>query len=118
MENIFVRYIGRMLIVCMSAFPFSSYAGMIGTDEVLAAVQAQGARGKLRDFVGRGEMRTQLQSLGISPDVAQARVSAMTDAEVARVVGQVNSLPAGGDSSWAIAAVLLVVGLVWYYWVK
>jgi hypothetical protein len=118
MKNIFVRYICRILIVCMGAFPFSTYAGMVGTNEVVAAVQAQGARDKVRDFVGRNEVGNQLQNLGISPTAAQARVSAMTDAEVASVAGQIDSLPAGGTSGWAIFAVLLIIGLVWYYWVK
>lgn len=108
----------RVLIVCMGAFPFGSYAGMVGTNEVVAAVQAQGARDKLSGFVGRSEVSNQLQSLGISPAAAQARVSAMTDTEVASVVGQIDSLPAGGSSGWAIFAVLVIIGLVWYYWVK
>ncbi len=118
MKNIFVRNICRMLIVCMGAFPFGTYAGMVGTNEVVAAVQAQGARDTLRNFVGRTEVRNQLQNLGISPSAAQARVSAMTDAEVASVAGQIDSLPAGGSSGWAIVAALLVIGLIWYYWVK
>ena len=118
MKNIFARYICRMLIVCMASFPFSTYASMVSTDQVVAAVQAQGARDKLRDFVGRNEVRNQLQSLGISSTAAQARVGAMTDAEVASVVGQIDSLPAGGTSGWAIVGVLLVIGLIWYYWVK
>jgi hypothetical protein len=119
MKNIFVRYICRILIVCMGAFPFSTYAGMVGTNEVVAAVQTQGARDKVRDFVGRIEVGNQLQNLGISPTAAQARVGAMTDAEVASVAGQIDSLPAGGHvSGFAIFAVLLVIGLVWYYWVK
>ena len=118
MKNIFIRYICRMLIVCMGAFPFSTYAGMVGTDQVVAAVQAQVTRDKLRDFVGRSEVRDQLQNLGVSPTAAQARVSAMTDAEVASVVGQIDSLPAGGSSGWAVFAALLVIGLIWYYWVK
>ena len=118
MKNIFVRNICRILIVCMGAFPFSTYAGMVGTNEVVAAVQAQGARDKLRDFVGRNEVRNQLQHLGISPTAAQARVGAMTDAEVGSFVGQIDSLPAGGYSGWAVFAVLVVLGLVWYYWVK
>lgn len=118
MKNHFVRYICHMLIICMGAFPFSSYAGMVGTDQVAAAVQAAGARDKLRDFVGRSEVRDQLQNLGVSPAVAQARVSAMTDAEVASIAGQVDSLPAGGTSGWAVAVGLLIIGLIWYYWVK
>jgi hypothetical protein len=118
MKNIFVRYICRMLIVCMAAFPFSTYAGMVGTDQVVAAAHSQGARDKLRDLISRSEVRNQLQSYGISPTAAQARVSAMTDAEVASLAGQIDSLPAGGASGWAIVAGLLIIGLIWYYWVK
>jgi len=118
MKSIFVRYICRMLIVCMAAFPFSTYAGMIGTDKVVTAAQSQGARDMLRDLISRSEVRNQLQSYGISPTAAQARVSAMTDSEVASLAGQIDSLPAGGASGWAIAAGLLIIGLIWYYWVK
>ena len=118
MKSIFVRYICRMLIVCMAAFPFSTYAGMVGTDQVVTAAQSQNARDKLRDLLSRSEVRNQLQSFGISPSAAQARVSAMTDTEVASLAGQIDSLPAGGSSGWAIFAALLIIGLVWYYWVK
>jgi hypothetical protein len=118
MKNIFARYICRMLIVCMAAFPFSTYAGMVGTDQVVAAAQSQGARDKVRDFMSRSEVRNQLQSYGISPTAAQARVSAMTDAEVAAVAGHIDSLPAGGTSGWAIVGALLIIGLIWYYWVR
>jgi len=118
MKSTFARYICRMLIVCMAAFPFSTYAGMVGTDQVVAAAQSQGARDTLRDLLSRSEVRNQLQSYGINPNAAQARVSAMTDAEVASLAGQIDSLPAGGSSGWAIVAVLLIIGVVWYYWVK
>lgn len=118
MKSIFVRYICRMLIVCVAAFPFSTYAGMVGTDQVVATAQSQGARDTLRDLLSRSEVRNQLQSYGITPTAAQARVSAMTDAEVADLTGQIDSLPAGGSSGWAIAAGLLLIGLIWYYWVK
>jgi hypothetical protein len=107
-----------MLIVCMGAFPFSTYAGIVGTNEVVAAVQAQGARDKVGDYIGRTEVSNQLQNMGISPTAAQARVSAMTDAEVASVAGHIDTLPAGGASGWAIVAGLLIIGLIWYYWVK
>ena len=118
MKNTFVHYICRLLIVCLGAFPLSSYAGMVGTGEVLAAVEASGARDTVRNFVGRSEVRSQLQDMGISPAAAQARVSAMTDVEVASIAGQIDSLPAGAGSSWAIMAGLMVIGLIWYYWVK
>src|SRR5512141_386867 len=103
MKNILVRCVCRMLIVCMGAFPFSTYASMVSTDEVVSAVQNQGARDRLRDLVARSDVRSQLQTLGINPSAAQERVNAMTDTEVASLVGQIDSLPAGGASGWAIA---------------
>lgn len=118
MKSILVRFVCHMLIACLSAFPFASYAGMIGTDQVAAASQPAGARDKLFEFVDRGEVRDQLQSLGISPAAARARVNAMTDAEVAGVAGRIDRLPAGGLSIAAAVVGLLVVELIWYYWVQ
>jgi len=118
MKNSLAGRTCRLLIVCMLALPFSAYADMVGTDQVAAAVQAAGARDKVRDFISRSEVRNQLQDLGISPDTAQARVSAMTDAEVAGIAGRIDSLPAGGATGGAIVAGLLVIGLIWYHWVK
>ena len=118
MQNALLRHICRLLVICMAALPFNTHAGMVGTDQVAAATQAADARDKLRDFIDRSELRNQLQSLGISPAAAQARVGAMTDAEVASVAGRLDSLPAGGISEWAVAASLLIIGLIWYYWVK
>lgn len=118
MKNALARLTCRLLIICMGAFPFSSYAGMIGTGEVAAAAQAGDARDKLRELVGRSEVRGQLQNLGISPAAAQARVNALTDAEVASIAGRIERLPAGGLTFWAVGVGLLVVELIWYFWVQ
>ncbi|MBE0622402.1 MAG: PA2779 family protein [Burkholderiales bacterium] len=118
MKNALIHPICRMLIICMGALPFSAYAGMVGTDQVAAASLAAGARDKLRDFVGRSEVRDQLQSLGVSPAAAQARVDAMTDAEVASIAGRIDKLPAGGISIPAVIVGLLVFELIWYFWVE
>lgn len=119
MKNAFVRCICRTLIVCMGALPFGAQASMIGADEVIAATGAQGAREKLRDFVGRSDVRSQLESHGIDTATAEARVNAMTDAEAASVAGRISELPAGGlVSGWAAIATAVIIGLIWYYWVK
>lgn len=118
MKNVLVRCVCRMLIVCMGAFPFGTYAGMVSTDEVPAAAQPQGSRDQLRVLLARSDVRSQLQDFGVSPAAAQERVSAMTDAEAASLAGRIGSLPAAGTSEWAVAAGLLVIGLIWYYWVK
>jgi hypothetical protein len=118
MKHSLTRHICRVLIACLGVLPLGAYADMVGTDQLATAVQTAGARDKLRDFVSRSEVRNQLQELGITPDTAQARVNTLTDAEVASIVGRIDSLPAGGVSPWAVAAALLIVGLIFNYWVK
>jgi hypothetical protein len=118
MKNILVRFVCHMLIACLSAFPFASYAGMIGTDQVAAAAQAARARDRLYQFVDRSEVRDQLQSMGVSHGAVQARVNAMTDAEVASIAGRIDRLPAGGLSITAAVVGLIVVELIWYHWVQ
>jgi hypothetical protein len=118
MKNAFVRCICRALIVCMGAFSFTAQAGMVGADELAGATQAVGARDKVRDFIGRGEVRGELEAGGISATAAQDRVNRMTDAEAASIAGRIDQLPAGGISGWAALATLSIVGLIWYYWVK
>lgn len=118
MKNALVRQLCRLLILCMGTLPFSAGAGMIGTDQAAGAAQAANARDTLRGFVDRSEVREQLQNLGVGPAAAQARVNAMTDAEVAAVAGRIERLPAGGLSVWAALTALVVVELIWYYWVR
>ena len=118
MKNALARQLCRILILCMSALPFGAYAGMIATDQVATTDQAQGERDRLREFAARSEVRDQLQRLGIDRDAAQARVAAMTDAEVASIAGRIDRLPAGGVSMAAALAGLVVIQLIWYFWVK
>ncbi len=118
MKNIFARTICRMLILCLAVFPLASYAGMVDTNQVIAAAQAPGARDTLRDLVRRSDVSRELERIGVSPGAALARVDAMTDAEVARIAGRVDSLPAGGASIWAIIVGLLIIELIIYFWVN
>lgn len=109
MKPALARQLCCLLILCLGALPFGAYAGMIATDQVAATVQAPAARDKVRD---------QLQRLGIDRDAAQARVAALTDAEVAHIADRIDSLPAGGVSIAAALAGLIVVELIWYFWVR
>lgn len=119
MKNALFRHVCRMLIVCMGLLPYGAHAGMIGADQVAAAAQSGTARDKVREFIGRSEVRDQLQNLGISREAAQARAGAMTEAEAASIAGRIDKLPAGGlISFWAVGVGLLVVELIWYFWVK
>jgi hypothetical protein len=113
MSTSFVRFLSRLLIVCMIGLPFQAQAGMIGTSEVVSAAQAVAARDTVATFMNRSDVSGQLQTLGLSAKDAQERVAALTDVEVAKLAGQIDSLPAGADGGSLLLLILLGV-LIWW----
>lgn len=113
------KLISQLLIVAMMVLPFSAQAGMIGTDQVVASAQDQVNRDKVLAFVSRGEVVKQFEALGLSASTAQDRVGAMTQEEVNRIAGKIDSLPVGAsDSGWWIAAVVIIGIVIWYVWYR
>jgi hypothetical protein len=106
MHTTYVRALSRVLIVCISAFSLQSQAGMIGADHAAAAGQAQPARANLV---------SQLQAYGVAPDLAQARVAALTDAEALSLADRVADAPAGALSGAGIGVILVILFLIWRF---
>ena len=48
-------------------------------------------------------------ALGVAPEQVEARVAALTDAELRTLAGQMADLPAGGDALAVIGIVFLVL---------
>ena len=114
MSTLFVRLISRLLIVCLIGLPFQASAGLIGTDQAVSAAQAQAARGMVLSQISRSDVASQLQSLGLTPQAAADRVAALTDAEVAKLAGQIDGLPAGAGSGGAVLLLILIAVLIWW----
>ena len=112
------KLITHLLIASMVLLPFSTNAAMIGTDQVVAGATNDANRDKVRDFVARTDVQKQMEALGLSPATAAERVNAMTQEEINRIAGQIDTLPAGANSStgWWIAGVIVVGVLIWYFW--
>ena len=66
-------------------------------------------RERLAGLLERVEVQARLQSLGVDPASAKARVAALSDEEAARLAAQMDELPAGGDLLWAAVLVFLVL---------
>jgi hypothetical protein len=111
MKAIVKRFVCQILALSLIGIPFTVQASIISTDEVLAQVQTQSDRTKVRDFVARADVQTQLQDHGLSLTVAQERVDAMTDSEVQQIAGKIDTLPAGAGavSTVAIVAATIIV---------
>jgi len=120
MKSATFRMICRLLIVSLVVLPFqTASAGMIGTDRAVSASTAQADRQAVLSLISRSEVASQLQSMGIDPKTAADRVTAMTDEEVRTLAGKIDSLPAGAKVSGGTWALLLIIaGLLWYYYMK
>src|SRR5687767_15809609 len=110
----FYKLVSQLLIVCMVWTPFSIQASLIGTDQVAASAQDQSNRDKVINFVQRGDVAKHLEMLGVSSANAAERVNAMTQEEINKVAGQIDTLPAGAGSGWWIAAVVVIGALIWW----
>lgn len=88
---------GFRALVLSLAIVAPAQAGMVDTDEVLAAAGPQ--RAALIGALEREEIAARLEALGVSTREARARVARLTDREVARLHGRVETLPVGGHGS-------------------
>lgn len=93
-------------------------AGMLNLGGLGAATAAMVATGdstrvdrinRVQETLARDDIRRQLVDLGVSPDDAAARVSRLSNTELASLDGQLRQLPAGGDAVSLIVLVLLVL---------
>lgn len=90
-------------------FTQSVQAAMISTEQAVAAHAAQQNRDKLAAALERPDVAAELERMGVDKNEAQARVAAMSDAEVAAMAGRVDSLPAGGDILGVIVFVFVLL---------
>jgi hypothetical protein len=98
----FRRLVAGLLVVAL-ALPLPAQAALVATD---AALERQRIAGLLE----RAEVQQQLRAYGVEPAEARARVAALTDAEAAQLVSNIDGLPAGGiNILGAIVLVFLVL---------
>ena len=90
----------------------TAQAGMIGTEAAVSAASASAQRSALSDAFNRAEVRSALQAQGVSPAEAQARLAAMTDAEIQQLAARVDDLPAGGFGVLGAIAVVAIIFVI------
>lgn len=85
-------------------------AAFVPTEELNATDSAQqDSRVALSNLLAREDVRQQLMAHGVSPEAAEARIAALTDAEARQLADQFADLPAGGDGLGVVILVLLVL---------
>ena len=88
--------------------PLPAQAGMLATPTVAAS----SAKERILGVLERQDVRAQLQSFGVNPADAKARVAALSDDEAAQLAASMDRLPAGGDGFGALVGAALLIFLV------
>lgn len=104
------QMIAALLVVSMTglAVPLPSYAAMIGTDAAVTSPDKL----RIATFLNRSDVRAQLESYGVNPTEAKARVAALNDDEAAKLANQIDRAPAGGDAAGAIVGLAILVAII------
>ena len=80
------------------------HAGMIRPDDA--------ERERVRALLQREDVRAGLEQHGVLAEEAQARVDAMTPAEVQQLAGRIDAVAAGGQSTENLLLILIIILLI------
>ncbi|MDP2399912.1 MAG: PA2779 family protein [Burkholderiales bacterium] len=105
--NRFNRAIARLLVICTFALglPLPAAADIVTTDQIYASSE----RERVRSFLEREDVRSQIQSFGVDADAAKARVNALSDQEIGELAGRIDELPAGAGIVGVLFTVFIVL---------
>jgi hypothetical protein len=87
-------------------------AALVSTEQAIAGEAAGGERERVAAFLAREEVRVQMAALGVDPAEAARRVGGLSDAEVQRIAGELDRLPAGQGAVGAVIGAALLIFIV------
>jgi hypothetical protein len=94
-----------LIAAVFSSSVATAYAGVIGTQEYITAIDRDATIAHIDSVLAREEVRNELERLGVDPQAASDRIAAMTDTELQSLATDLDNLPKGGE-------LLAVVGIV------
>ena len=112
MQTVIWKKAGIFMLVIsftFTTFPAASFAGLVGTDEIISADTRSRQIAEIRNVLARDEVKNQMLELGVNPGYVEERLNALTDAELAKLSAGMQELPAGGDAIAVIGIVFIVL---------
>lgn len=102
-----------MLTLALNLIPFgmmqTAHADAIGTGDYLAWQEREQRAERVDAFLAQDNVQAQMVALGVDPEDAARRVSALTDEELRLLDQQIAEMPAGGDALAVIGVVFVVL---------
>ena len=110
------KFIGLTLVISIFflTFPSSSArAVMITTEDLIHQNPDRFSdRARVKAFLGRADVMSQMQAYGINHQEALSRVDSLTDSEIASIADRMDQLPAG---AYALdGGILTILGIALY----
>ena len=91
----------------------SAHAGVIGAAAVAdVAVVGSSSQARLDHLLDRADVVAALSERGVDPAQVRARVAALTDAEAAQLLQQIDAAPAGASDVLGVIVFIFVLLLV------
>lgn len=93
----------------------AAYAGVIGTQEYLTAIDREATIERIDSVLAREEVRSRLEHYGVDATAIDERIAALTDQELSLLATDLETMPAGGNLIGVIGIafiVLLILELV------
>ncbi|MBO6519002.1 MAG: PA2779 family protein [Rhodospirillales bacterium] len=87
-------------------------AALVDNERLVSEQQAMNDRAFVKTFMERDDVRTEFEALGVDAAEAQARVDALSDAEVAQLAEEIRSTPAGQGVLTALIGAGVLIFLV------
>lgn len=110
--HLFRRTVAAVLSVSLlfSGMAYASPSALIGTEQLAAAAApAADSRARLLGTLERADLVAALEARGVSMTDVRARVDALTDAEAAQLVAQIDQAPAGASIVGTLFTVFIVL---------
>lgn len=101
-----------VLALALPGFSGQAMAGVISTQQALSAEMRSASETRVRSAFARDDVRQAMQQMGVNPAEADGRIASLSDAELIRLQGQLDRLPAGGDSGLVVVGIVFVVLLI------
>ncbi|MDJ0722968.1 MAG: PA2779 family protein [Desulfobacterales bacterium] len=114
------RHVVVKPVACLLTFVFCYFnvlwapaqAALVTTAQTMQASENEVVRARLHVLLARADVSERLESWGVDPAEARARVDTLTAEELEELAAHMEELPAGSGSLAVVAVVLLIAFLV------
>ena len=112
-----MSYLFRKMLVVLtvaqfaivSVFATAAQAELISTEAAISKYAGLADREFLLSEIQRDDVRAEMEKLGVDPAEAEARLAALTDAEIKIMVAQMDENTAGGSILGTIATIFIIL---------